>query len=97
MQLTDWMRAHGKTKCDILKAAHHGSRIRHCGIFPQQLTPKYAWISSGIGNRYGHPAKGDGRGLREKDASLWDIAGVRGSHLKNKREKSCDRNIFAKK
>ena len=46
MQLTEWMRAHGKTKCDILKAAHHGSKNSTLPEFLQQLTPKYAWISS---------------------------------------------------
>ena len=58
-----------KQKCDILKAAHHGSKNSTLPEFLQQLTPKYAWISSGIGNRYGHPAKETVERLSEKDAN----------------------------
>lgn len=40
---------------DVLKVAHHGSKNSNSEEFLSQTVPKCAWISSGIGNRYGHP------------------------------------------
>lgn len=40
---------------DVLKVAHHGSKYSTCEEFLAATTPKYAVISSGNGNRYGHP------------------------------------------
>ena len=88
VQLTEWMRAHGKTKCDILKAAHHGSKNSTLPEFLQQLTPKYAWISSGIGNRYGHPAKETVVRLREKGCELYGTQEYGAVTLKIKGEKA---------
>ncbi len=42
---------------DILKAAHHGSKNSGAGEFLALTRPKAVWISSGTGNRYGHPHK----------------------------------------
>lgn len=88
VQLTDWMRAHGKTTCDILKVAHHGSKNSTLPEFLQQLTPKYAWISSGIGNRYGHPAKETVVRLREKGCELYGTQEYGAVTLKIKGEKA---------
>ena len=88
VQLTEWMRAHGKTKCDILKAAHHGSKNSTLPEFLQQLTPKYAWISSGIGNRYGHPAKETVERLSEKGCELYGTQEYGAVTLKIKGEKA---------
>ena len=71
VQLTDWLREQEKTECDILKAAHHGSKNSTLPEFLQQLTPKYVWISSGIGNRYGHPAKETIDRLKETGCQLY--------------------------
>ncbi len=40
---------------DVLKVAHHGSRRSSSARFLQQVRPKVAVISVGVGNGYGHP------------------------------------------
>lgn len=40
----------------LLKVSHHGSKHSTSGKFLDGITPEYAVISSGKGNRYGHPA-----------------------------------------
>lgn len=40
---------------DFLKVGHHGSRTSSSKAFIQEITPKYAIISVGENNRYGHP------------------------------------------
>ena len=40
---------------DILKVAHHGSKNSNTEAFLDKVTPSYAIVSYGIGNRYGHP------------------------------------------
>ncbi len=40
---------------DILKIGHHGSNTSTSNIFLNHYKPKYALISSGVNNRYGHP------------------------------------------
>lgn len=44
----------GRT-CDVLKAAHHGSKNASGEPFLECVQPKIALISAGEGNRYGHP------------------------------------------
>jgi beta-lactamase superfamily II metal-dependent hydrolase len=46
----------GKTEdCDILKAAHHGSRYSSCRDFIKAVSPEICVISCGKNNSYGHP------------------------------------------
>lgn len=40
---------------DVLKVAHHGSKTSSSDVFLAVTTPEYAIVSSGKGNRYGHP------------------------------------------
>lgn len=40
---------------DVLKVGHHGSRYSSSVDFLKKVTPKYAIISTGIGNSYDHP------------------------------------------
>ena len=42
---------------EILKVAHHGSKNSTSEEFLKASEPKYAWISAGRKNRYGHPHK----------------------------------------
>jgi competence protein ComEC len=42
--------------CDILSISHHGSKYSSSEEFLQATTPKYAIISCGKNNFYGHPA-----------------------------------------
>lgn len=42
-------------EADVLKVGHHGSRTSTSEAFLDAIHPKYAVISCGIGNSYGHP------------------------------------------
>lgn len=42
---------------DVLKVGHHGSNSSTGSSFVQQYRPRFAWISVGENNRYGHPTK----------------------------------------
>lgn len=44
-----------KTKADLLKVAHHGSKTSTNEDFIKRLKPIYATISAGFENSYGHP------------------------------------------
>ena len=42
-------------KCDVFKAAHHGSSTSNCDELLKAVKPRYVAISSGKDNMYGHP------------------------------------------
>lgn len=44
-----------RIKSDILKAGHHGSKTSASDVFVSSVAPKYAVISAGLNNKYGHP------------------------------------------
>lgn len=44
-------------KVDLLKVAHHGSRTSTSDEFLDKIQPKFAVISAGYNNSYGHPHK----------------------------------------
>ncbi|MGE5629033.1 MAG: ComEC/Rec2 family competence protein [Solirubrobacterales bacterium] len=44
-------------RADVLKVGHHGSETSSSDDFVNKVNPKYAVISCGLGNDYGHPHK----------------------------------------
>ncbi len=44
-------------RCDLLKVAHHGGATSSGAAFLAAAGPRLALISSGVGNRFGHPAR----------------------------------------
>lgn len=45
----------GQLQSDVLKVGHHGSAYSSSDAFLKAVSPKYAVISCGAGNKYGHP------------------------------------------
>jgi competence protein ComEC len=41
---------------DVLKIPHHGSNKSNTSAFLKAVSPRFAIISNGLYNRYGHPA-----------------------------------------
>jgi competence protein ComEC len=62
---------------DVLKVAHHGSGTSSVSTFLRAVRPRWAVVSSGAGNRYGHPAGAVLRRLRRSGARVWrtDVEG----------------------
>lgn len=54
--LTKWLASKNIREYELLKVAHHGSGNSTLQPFLDQARPSIALISSGIGNRYGHPS-----------------------------------------
>jgi competence protein ComEC len=56
---------------DLLKVGHHGSDSSTTQKFLDQVNPKYAIISAGKSNIYGHPTKSTMEKLRIKGAEVY--------------------------
>lgn len=59
-----------KLKCDVLKLGHHGSNTSSSEDFIEETSPRYAAISVGADNSYGHPHKEIIRRLEKKNAEI---------------------------
>lgn len=70
---------------DILKVAHHGSKNSSSEEFLDKVSPKYAIVSYGIGNKYGHPNEQtlDRLSKRNIDTYLTGINGEIDINIKN--------------
>ncbi len=51
----DFVLLYPKIKVDVLKVSHHGSKTSTSEVFVETYMPKYALISVGKNNFYGHP------------------------------------------
>ena len=56
---------------DVLKVGHHGSNSSTSLAFLNKVNPKYAVISVGIGNSYGHPQKTTMEKLKDKGIKVY--------------------------
>lgn len=63
--------------CDVLKVGHHGSSYSSSDAFLDAVSPKYAVISCGAGNSYGHPHSETISRLNDHDAEIYrtDVMG----------------------
>jgi len=58
-------------KADVLKIGHHASSSSTTTAFLQKVAPKYAVISVGVGNSYGHPASTTLAKLKDSGAEIY--------------------------
>ncbi len=58
-------------KADVIKIAHHGSTSSSSIDFLSAVSPKYAVISCGKGNRYGHPEQMTLDELKQRNVELY--------------------------
>lgn len=58
-------------KADVLKVGHHGSDSSTTGEFLNAVNPKYAVISVGKGNDYGHPTNKTIQKLHDKKIEIY--------------------------
>lgn len=65
-------------KADVIKIAHHGSTSSSSIDFLSAVSPKYAVISCGKGNRYGHPEQRTLDELKQQNIELFrtDLQGT---------------------
>lgn len=62
------------SQINVLKAAHHGSKYSSCAPFLDMVSPKWAVISYGENNSYGHPHKEVMERLEERDIRILETA-----------------------
>ncbi|HLO04068.1 MAG TPA: ComEC/Rec2 family competence protein, partial [Symbiobacteriaceae bacterium] len=68
----EWLLAQGiDLRSDLLKVAHHGSRYSSTTEFLAAVHPRYAVISAGRGNSFGHPDAGTVQRLQAVGATVY--------------------------
>lgn len=67
----DLIKAFPKLKIDVLKVGHHGSNTSTHKTFLETVEPRYALISAGENNVYGHPTPDIIERLKAYDISLY--------------------------
>ena len=68
---TDMVNSGYELKSTLLKVGHHGSESSSSYLFLREVQPKYAIISVGEGNTYGHPHKEAMDRLEAADAQIY--------------------------
>lgn len=66
----EMLRAGYDLRADVLKVGHHGSNTSTSAAFLRAVGPRYAVISVGAGNDYGHPGKSTLRRLLKSGAEV---------------------------
>ncbi|MDT8719391.1 MBL fold metallo-hydrolase [Clostridium sp. 19966] len=67
----DMIKAGLDLSADVLKVGHHGSSTSTSKEFLEKVNPKYAVISCGKGNDYGHPHKETMNKLKNKNVTVY--------------------------
>lgn len=74
-ELTEHIREdYGKTRWEVLKTAHHGSRNSTKEEFLETVSPACAVISAGVDNSYGHPHRETLERLQEAEVNMYSTA-----------------------
>ena len=68
---TDVLDAGENVRCDVIKAGHHGSHTSTGYRLLYEAQPKYAVISCGADNEYGHPHDDTLSRLRDADVTVY--------------------------
>ena len=68
---TDVLDAGENVRCDVIKAGHHGSHTSTGYRLLYEAQPKYAVISCGANNEYGHPHDDTLSRLRDADVTVY--------------------------
>ena len=50
------VRTAGNLRADVLLVPHHGSRTSSSSAFVAAVAPRWAVVTAGYGNRFGHPS-----------------------------------------
>lgn len=61
-------------EAEVLKLGHHGSDTSTSDLLLDTVTPEYAVVSAGAGNRYGHPHEAVVARVLERDITLVSTA-----------------------
>lgn len=64
----------GLEDIQILKVAHHGSRYSTTEAWLDHVSPKWAVLSYGENNRYGHPGQQIVDRMKERRIQIWETA-----------------------
>lgn len=68
---TDLLESGADVKADVLKVGHHGSNTSTSYRFLREVAPKWAVISVGADNDYGHPHKEPMSRLHDADVTIY--------------------------